>query len=71
MKKIFNLLSEKKFPIMLDLKQLDITGNKYFDIDVLERILDENKNMPVILETSLKQCMFSRYFLGQVFQTCQ
>ena len=61
-KKIFRSLSEKKLPIMLDLKQLDITGNKYFDIDVLERVLDENKDMPVILEASLKQCMFSRYF---------
>ena len=62
MKKIFNIFSEKKFPVMLDLKQLDITGNKYFDIDVLERVLDENKDMPLILETTLKQCMFSRFY---------
>jgi hypothetical protein len=62
MKKVYKVLSERKFPIMLDLKQLDITGNKYFDIDVLEKILDENKGMPVILETSLKQCMFSRFY---------
>lgn len=62
MKKIFELLSEKKFPIMIDLKELDITGNKYFDISVLEKILDENSKMPVILETSLKQCMFNRYY---------
>ena len=62
MKKIYKILSRAKFPIMLDLKQLDITGSKYFDIDVLEYVLDENKEMPVILEASLKQCMFSRYF---------
>ena len=62
MKKIYRILSEKRFPMMLDLKQLDITGNKYFDIDVLEHILDENKNMPFILETTLKQCMFSRFY---------
>ena len=62
MKKIYKTLSDKKFPLMLDLKQLDITGNKYFDIDVLERILDENENMPLILETTLKQCMFSRFY---------
>ncbi|MCL5071952.1 MAG: amidohydrolase [Actinobacteria bacterium] len=62
MKRIFGLLSKKKFPVMLDLKELDITGNKYFDINVLEKILDENKEMPVILETSLKQCMFNRYY---------
>jgi len=62
MKKIFGFLSKKKFPIMLDLKELDITGNKYFDINVLEKILDKNKEMPVILETSLKQCMFNRYY---------
>jgi hypothetical protein len=62
MKKIFGILSEKKFPIMIDLKELDITGNKYFDINVLERILDENNEMPVILDTSLKQCMFNRYY---------
>lgn len=62
MKKIFSILSKKKFPIMLDLKELDITGNKYFDINVLEKILDKNEEMPVILETSLKQCMFNRYY---------
>ncbi|MCE5330132.1 hypothetical protein LLG07_07370 [bacterium] len=62
MKKIFRLLSENKFPVMIDLKELDITGNKYFEINILERILDENKEMPVILETSLKQCMFDRYY---------
>ena len=62
MKRIYKILSEKKFPVMLDLKQLDITGNKYFDIDVLENILDDNKEMPFILETSLKQCMFSRFY---------
>jgi predicted TIM-barrel fold metal-dependent hydrolase len=62
MKEIYKILSKRKFPIMFDLKQLDITGAKYFDIDVLEHVLDENENMPVILEASLKQCMFSRYF---------
>ena len=62
MKELFKILSQKKFPVMLDLKQLDITGNKYFDIDVLERILADNKDMPFILETSLKQCMFSRFY---------
>lgn len=62
MKEIFKVLSGKRFPVMLDLKQLDITGNKYFDIDILERILTSNKDMPFILETSLKQCMFSRYY---------
>jgi len=62
MKKIFALFSRMKFPIMLDLKELDITGNKYFDIGVLERILDENSEMPIILETSLKQCMFNRFY---------
>jgi len=62
MKSIYKILSEKKFPVMLDLKQLDITGNKYFDIDVLDKILSKNTDMPFILETTLKQCMFSRYY---------
>jgi hypothetical protein len=62
LKKIYEVLSERHFPIMIDLKQLDITGNKYFDIDVLEKILSENKDMPLILETTLKQCMFSRIY---------
>jgi len=62
MKKIFKLLSYKKFPIMLDLKELDVTGNKYFDINSLEELLNKNKNLPVILETSLKQCMFNRFY---------
>ncbi len=62
MKCIYRILSEKRFPVMLDLKQLDITGNKYFDIDVLEKVLAENPDMPFILETTLKQCMFSRFY---------
>lgn len=62
MKKIFKILSASKFPIMLDLKELDITGNKYFEISELERLLDKNEDMPVILETSLKQCMFNRFY---------
>ncbi len=62
MKKIYGILSEKRFPVMLDLKELDITGNKNFDIDALENILDRNKKMPLILETSLKQCLFNRYY---------
>ena len=62
MRKIYKILSHQKFPVMLDLKQLDITGNKYFDIDVLEKVLEENPDMPLILETTLKQCMFSRFY---------
>ncbi len=62
MEKIFDVLSEKKFPVMLDLKQFDITGAKYFDINVVETVLEKYQDMPVIMEASLKQCMFSRYF---------
>jgi hypothetical protein len=62
MKKIYRCLSDARFPVMLDFKQLDITGNKYFDADVLERVLGGNPRMPFILETTLKQCMFSRYY---------
>jgi hypothetical protein len=62
MKRIYRCLSKARFPVMLDFKQLDVTGNKYFDVDVLERVLGENERMPFILETTLKQCMFSRYF---------
>lgn len=62
MQRIFRALEERRFPVMLDLKQLDITGNKYFDIDLLERVLRGNPDLPVILETTLKQCMFSRFF---------
>jgi len=62
MKRIFNVLSEYKVPIMLDLKQLDITGNKYFDLKTLAEILKGNEDMPLILECSLKQLMFSRFF---------
>ncbi len=63
MKKIFNILDFYRFPVMLDLKQLDITGNKYFAIDNIEKVLDKNPNMPFILECSLKQLMFNSYFL--------
>jgi len=62
MKKIFDEMADAGFPLMLDLKELDITGNKYFAIDDLKKLLDENKKLPVILETSLKQCMFNRFY---------
>ena len=62
MRKIFNEMAEVNFPLMLDLKELDITGNKYFAIDDLKILLSEHKKLPVILETSLKQCMFSRFY---------
>jgi len=62
MQKIFKILSYYKIPIMLDLKQLDITGNKYFAMDELKSILSKNKDLTVILECSLKQLMFNRFF---------
>jgi predicted TIM-barrel fold metal-dependent hydrolase len=62
MKKIFHRLSQARFPVMSSCLKSSITGNKYFDVDVLERVLGENEGMPFILETTLKQCMFSRYF---------
>lgn len=62
MRKIFNEMAEVNFPLMLDLKELDITGNKYFAIDDLKILLSEHKELPVILETSLKQCMFNRFY---------
>ena len=60
--KIFKKLSDISFPIMLDFKELDITGNKYFAINDLERLLRKNKKIPLILETTLKQCMFNRFY---------
>jgi predicted TIM-barrel fold metal-dependent hydrolase len=62
MRKIYNEMAGVNFPLMLDLKELDITGNKYFAIDDLRILLSENKKLPVILETSLKQCMFDRFY---------
>jgi len=62
MRKIYKAMAGVNFPLMLDLKELDITGNKYFAIDDLKVLLGENKKLPVILETSLKQCMFNRFY---------
>jgi predicted TIM-barrel fold metal-dependent hydrolase len=62
MRKIFSEMAEANFPLMIDLKELDITGNKYFAIDDLKILLGENRKLPVILETSLKQCMFNRFY---------
>jgi len=62
MRKIYKEMAVANFPLMLDLKELDITGNKYFAIDDLRMLLCENKKLPVILETSLKQCMFNRFY---------
>lgn len=62
MRRIYSEMAGVNFPLMLDLKELDITGNKYFAIDDLKILLNENRKLPVILETSLKQCMFNRFY---------
>lgn len=62
MEMIYRVLSQHRIPVMLDMKQLDITGNKYFELDGLKRVLAKNRDMPVILECSLKQLMFGRFF---------
>jgi len=62
MRKIYNEMAGVNFPLMIDLKELDITGNKFFAIDDLKILLGENRKLPVILETSLKQCMFNRFY---------
>ena len=62
MQKIYDEISGLNFPLMLDLKELDITGNKYFAIDDLRMLLSRHKSLPLILQTSLKQCMFNRFY---------
>lgn len=62
MNRIYDEMSLVNFPLMIDLKELDITGNKYFAIDDLRVLLGKHKKLPVILETSLKQCMFNRFY---------
>ena len=62
MRKIYEVLSYYKVPVILDFKQLDITGSKYFATGDLERFLKENRDIDLILECSQKQLMFSRFF---------
>jgi len=62
MQKIYDEISGLDFPLMLDLKELDITGNKYFAIDDLRMLLSRHKRLTLILQTSLKQCMFNRFY---------
>ena len=61
MENIFGVLNDLKFPVMMDLKQFDITGNKYFAMDDITKILSNNPQLPVILECSLKQLFFNRF----------
>jgi hypothetical protein len=62
MEKILGFLSERHIPVMLDLKQFDLTANKNFAFADLEKVMAKNPGMPVILEASLKQCMFNRIY---------
>ncbi len=62
MNKVYDFLSNYRIPLMIDLKQLDITSNKSFAIWDLKDLLSRHKGMPVIMECSLKQLMFSRLF---------
>ena len=61
--KIYSILDDHKFPIMITLDDLDITGNKAIRWDLISEISYNYKNIPLIIDGGdSKEMMYSGYF---------
>jgi predicted TIM-barrel fold metal-dependent hydrolase len=62
-KDIFKILEKFAVPILVSLDELDITGNKAIDWDVIYRIAMEYPRIPFIIDGgNSKELMFTGYF---------
>ncbi len=60
---IFKILKKYAIPVMVSLDELDITGNKAIDWDIIFNIAGENPRIPFILDGgNSKELMFTGYF---------
>jgi len=59
----YSILNEHNFPVMINLEELDITGNKAIDWNILHSIAKKFKDMPIIIDGgNTKELMFNNYF---------
>lgn len=62
-KDIFKILTKFAFPVLISLDELDITGNKAIDWDIIYSISGEYPRIPIILDGgNSKELMFTGYF---------
>jgi hypothetical protein len=62
-KNIFKILEKFAVPVLISLDELDITGNKAIDWDLIYRIAGEYPRIPFILDGgNSKELMFTGYF---------
>ncbi len=59
----YSILNEYNFPVMINLEELDITGNKAIDWNILHSIAKKFQDMPIIIDGgNTKELMFNNYF---------
>ena len=67
---ILSVLNKFRFPVMISLDELDITGNKAIDWSILFKISNKFKNIPMIVDGgNSKELMFSGYFYQLLNET--
>jgi predicted TIM-barrel fold metal-dependent hydrolase len=63
MKDIYGVLDDLCFPVMINLDEIDITGDKCIEWEKLLEIADKFKNIPLIVDGGdAKELMFNSYF---------
>jgi hypothetical protein len=68
--KIYAALAKYRFPVIISLDDIDITGNKAIEWDLIYEIASGYKNMPVILDGgNSKEMMYSGYIF-KLLETC-
>jgi uncharacterized protein len=69
--KVFEVLDSNKFPVMLSLDEIDVTGNKAIEWSLIHRIAEKYTNIPIIIDGgNSKELMFSGYF-SQLLQNTE
>lgn len=66
----YEILNSYNFPVMINIDELDITGNKNIEWDKLAEIADLYDNMPIIIEGGQsKELMYNCYLLSLLNNT--
>ncbi len=63
--KFYKIMNHYKFPVMIGLEEIDITGNKYIEWDKIADIAKEFQYMPIIIDgQNAKSLLFNSFFLS-------
>ncbi len=62
---LYDVLNHYRFPVMIGLEEIDITGNKYIEWDKIASIAKAYSNLPIIIEGQNAKCLlYNSYFLS-------